>query len=502
MEKDSKSPSLRRTSSPSLMPRSPFPRSKPSPRLTPRTPSPNSKPSPKLTPRTPPRKLTRKESGRKIQLHGDCWLYASSTLTANHLLRFDTEEIIEFPNYKRLFEGYTSEHGFPHECEEELSFENFRSFVNRENLIKITRIYLTNELCHAEIYYNFLFYFVYFIGMKTRTNINGYSPSLFLKELLGSIGYFKKQLFLFKEAYKTYLLSRMSENHEVVINIVEKLYYLIQRFTWTKITSIQTLPIDKPSDFQDPAKIQSLKEILSISYVGLAYDRFYTKSSQRLASYIFPCLYNELTPHPSNTFFRVPNGSHVLVLEKFIKSVDKKNAKATDAKEWGVVLKESNSACRTIFNQIQLELFDFNQSLFYIKSNPVNKIFTPNVMLIGIDTIGKEIHESQLPTYLVVRNTREILKALDSEFKNFITINVEPTQDMWTEIQKVMNDNFPGLFSEYNLFWRVIEHPKVNRLQFMLMRNPPLAITDYDTELGTGKRKTKRKNKRKKRRPH
>ena len=86
MSKDSKSPSLRRSSSPSVMPRSPFPRSKPSPRLTPRTPSPKTKPSPRLTPRTPPRKLTRKESARKIQLHGDCWLYASSTLTSNHLL--------------------------------------------------------------------------------------------------------------------------------------------------------------------------------------------------------------------------------------------------------------------------------------------------------------------------------------------------------------------------------------------------------------------------------
>lgn len=461
--------------------------------------------SPRLTPRTPSsparsrRPLTRKESGKKRQLHGDCWLYASSTLTANHLLRFDYDEIIEFPNYKRLFEGYTPEYGFPHECEEELSFENFRSFVNRDNLIRITSIYLTNELCHTEIYYNFLFYFVYFIGMKTRTNINGYSPSLFLRELLGSLGYFKKQLFVFKEAYKSYLLSRLSKNHEVVIDIVEKLYYLIQRFTWTKITSIQTLPIDKPTDFQDPEKIQLLKDVLSTSYVGLSYDKFYTKSSQRLSSYIFPCLYNELTPTPSNTFFRVPNGSHVLVLEKFIKSVDKKNAKATDAKEWGVVLKESNSDCRTIFNQIQLELFDFDQSLFYIKSNPVNKIFTPNVMLIAIDTIGKEIHESQLPASLVVRNTREVLKAIDSTFNNFITINVEPTQDMWTEIQRVMNVNFPGLFSEYNLFLRVIEHPKVNRLQFMLMRNPPITITDYDTEVGSGKRKrkTKRRNKRK-----
>lgn len=480
MSKEPKSPSLR--ASP-----------KHSPRLTPKTPSPRTKPSP----RTPPRKLTRKESSRKIQLHGDCWLYASCTLTANHLLRFDTEQVLEFPNYKRLFEGYTSEYGFPHGCQEDLTFENFRNFVNRENLIKTTSIFLTNELCNAEIIYNFLFYFVYFIGMKTRTNINGYSPSLFLRELLGSIGYFKKQLFVLKEAYKTYLLSRISENHEIVIDIVEKLYYLIQRFTWTKITSIQTLPINKPSDFQDPAKIQLLKEVLSSSYVGLSYDRFYTKSSQRLSSYIFPCLFNELTPTPSNTFFRVPNGSHVLVLEKFIKSVDKKNAKVTDDKEWGVVLKESNSACRTIFNQIQLELFDFDQSLFYIKSNPVNKIFTPNVMLVAIDTIGKEIHESQLPGNLVVRNTREILKAMDSTFNNFKTINVEPTQDMWSEIQRYMNDNFPGLLSEFNLFWRVLEHPKVNRLQFMLMRNPLINITDYDTELGTGKRKTKRKRKNK-----
>lgn len=480
--------------------------SKYSPRLTPRTPSrtpPSPTPSRRSSPAPSRRPLTRKESGKKRQLHGDCWLYASSTLTANHLLRFDTDEIIEFPNYKRLFEGYTTEYGFPHECEENLTFENFRSFVNRENLIRTTSIYLINELCHAEIYYNFLFYFVYFIGMKTRTNINGYSPSLFLRELLGSLGYFKKQLFVFKEAYKTYLLSRMSENHEVVINIVEKLYYLIQRFTWTKITSIQTLPIDKPTDFQDPAKIQSLKDVLSTSYVGLSYDRFYTKSSQRMASYIFPCLYNELTPTPKGEFFRVPDGSHVLVLEKFIKSVDKKNAKATDAKEWGVVLKESNSACRAIFNQIQLELFDFDQSLFYIKSNPVNKIFTPNVMLIAIDTIGKEIHESQLPANLVVRNTREILKAMDSTFTNFKTINVEPTQDMWTEIQRFLNENFPGLFSEYNLFLRVIEHPKVNRLQFMLMKNPSPAITEYDTELGSGKRKTKRrKNKRKKRKTY
>ena len=115
MSKESKSPYLRDSQ-------------KESPRLTPRTPS----------PRTPPRKLTRKESGKKRQLHGDCWLYASSTLTANHLLRFDTNEIIEFPNYKRLFEGYTPEYGFPHECEEDLTFENFRSFVNRENLIRTT----------------------------------------------------------------------------------------------------------------------------------------------------------------------------------------------------------------------------------------------------------------------------------------------------------------------------------------------------------------------------
>jgi hypothetical protein len=461
-----------------------------------------SKHSPRLTPRTPPRRLTRKESGRKRQLHGDCWLYASSTLTANHLLRFDYDEIIEFPNYKRLFEGYTPEYGFPHECEEELTFENFRSFVNRENLIRITSIYSTNELCHTEIYYNFLFYFVYFIGMKTRTNINGYSPSLFLRELLGSLGYFKKHLFFFKEAYKTYLLSRMSENHEVIDTIIEKLYYFIQRFTWTKIAFAQTLPIDKPTDFQDPEKIQVLKDVLTTSYVGLSYDKYYKENPRRMSSYIFPCLYNELTPTLSGVFFHVPNGSHVLVLEKFIKSVDKKNAKATDTKEWGVVLKESNSPCRTIFTQKQLELFDFDQSLYYIKSNSINKIFTPDVMLIAIDTLGKEIHESQLPASLVVPNTREVLKSIDSTFKNFITIHVEPTQDMWTEIQKVMNESFPGLFSEYNLFWRVIEHPKINRLQFMLMRNPPITITDYDTELGSGKRKTKRRNKRKKRKTY
>ena len=123
-------------------------------------------------------------------------------------------------------------------------------------------------------------------------------------------------------------------------------------------------------------------------------------------------------------------------------------------------------------------------------------------MLIAIDTIGKEIHESQLPSRLVVPNTREVLKAMDSTFTNFKTINVEPTQDMWKEIQRFLNENFPGLFSEYNLFLRVIEHPKVNRLQFMLMRNPTIAITEYDTELGTGKRKTKRKNKRRNKRKH
>jgi tRNA threonylcarbamoyladenosine biosynthesis protein TsaB len=74
--------------------------------------------------------------------------------------------------------------------------------------------------------------------------------------------------------------------------------------------------------------------------------------------------------------------------------VYKKNAKATDTKEWGVVLKESNSPCRTIFTQKQLELFDFDQSLYYIKSNSINKIFTPDVMLIAIDTL--QVLASQL----------------------------------------------------------------------------------------------------------
>lgn len=441
------------------------------------------------------RSLVRKESSKKIQLHGDCWLYTSCSLIANCLLRYDLNEIISCPNYKRLFDGYTSEYGFPHECEEEFTTENFTSFVRPENLEKITSVYLENSTCHAEIYYNFLFYFIYFIGMKTRPYIRSHSAYKFVIDLMNySNGILFKQLIGFKEAYKMYLLERLREHHEVLIHIIDAIYFLIQRFYWTNKTFVSTLSILKPEDFEDEKNKELLRDILSESYIGLTYDG-YDREGENRRQYMFGCSYNELNKSTSKIGY-IPNGPHALVFEKYINTIDNPHVDPAIPKNWGIVIKESNSDCRMIFTKNMLKLFHIN-NMFYISRKVERQISTKKVMLVPSNTSAYTINPE-----LAVEDTKAILLEKDPTFK-FKRVNVEEDQDTWTEVQKVVNTQMSDLLSEYNIIWTVLPFRNEDRMTFILERIPPLDMSELDVGRGRKKRRTKKnKRKRKKRKSY
>ena len=430
--------------------------------------------------------LVRKESGIKIQLHGDCWLYTSCSLVANFLLRYDLNEIISCPNYRRLFDGYTSEYGFPHECEEEFTTENFKSFVTPENLERTITVYLENPICHAEIYYNFLFYFIYFIGMKTRPNIRSHSAYGFVIDLMNySNGILSKQLIAFKEAYKMYLLERLREHHEVLNEIIDNIYFLIQRFYWTNRTFVSTLSILKPEDFEDETNKELLRGILSESYIGLTYDG-YDREGENRRQYMFGCGYNELRKSTSKIGY-IPNGPHALVFEKYINTIDNPHVDPARPKDWGIVIKESNSDCRMIFTKKMLKLFHIN-NMFYISRKVERQVSTKKVMLVPSNDSAYTINPE-----LAVKNTKAVLLEKDPTFK-FKRVNVEEDQDTWTEVQKVVNTQMSDLLSVYNIIWTVLPFRNEDRLTFILERIPAINMSELD--VGRGKRTTKKKKRR------
>jgi hypothetical protein len=441
--------------------------------------------------------IKRKESGKKIQLHGDCWLYASCSLAANFFLRYDLNEIIMFPNYKRLFDGYTDEYGFPHECEEEFTTENFMSFVLSGNLERITTVYLENPLCHAEIYYNFLFYFIYFIGMKTNGKVTGGHTYLFMEKLIRN-GYLKHYVFNYKEAYKTYLFEKCA-NHEAIHEIIEKIYFLIQRFYWTNTSFINFLPINSPEDFDKEESKELLKETLSKTYIGLNYYGY--KSEKEIL--FFPCLYKELRPTTRNVGMII-NSPHAIVLEKYINTID---TDSPTPKDWGIVVKDSNSHCRMILNKEQLEKFNIvEKSLFFIRSNPINNITSTNIKILAMNPhplLGIEMNPE-----LDVADTKQFIKEsllrIGSDKKiESRDISLKEGQDVWTEVQKVINESISFLFNDYNIVWTIL-YQSINKLRFILRRKPPMVFTDYDTEMGRGrkKRRTKKNKRRKKKKSY
>jgi len=148
-------------------------------------------------------KLTRKLSFHRKQINNDCWLYSACALISNYLFRYDLKQ------HSSLFENYDNDCDF--DFTKQQKFTNFKDFVNDSNLQEILQLYSIRPNCRAEIYYYFLFFFLYFIGMKTSKieKFNkGNNVLIFVNSLINNLKY---HLLFYKQKFIKYLLTKITD---------------------------------------------------------------------------------------------------------------------------------------------------------------------------------------------------------------------------------------------------------------------------------------------------
>jgi len=150
-------------------------------------------------------KLTKKLSFHRKQLYNDCWLYSTCTLITNYVFRYDLEQTNKYSKYKSLFEDNDCDVHFT----KQQKFTNFNQFVKDTNLHEMLHLYSVRTNCHSKIHYYFLFFFLYFIGMKT-TKIDKFNKGnnvlFFVNSLLNNLRY---HLLFYKQKFIKYLLSKI-----------------------------------------------------------------------------------------------------------------------------------------------------------------------------------------------------------------------------------------------------------------------------------------------------
>ena len=409
----------------------------------------------------PARKITRKNSSDKRQKHGDCWLYTACTLTTNYFIRFDLEQNQMYSNYNSLFANMTEE------CELKM-YTSFGFFVRKSSQQEVLELYIISDLCHSEILYNYLFYFFYYIAMRTESTAikSGNILDVFEFKLLKCL---KNNLFSLIANYREYLLSRIDSNQEVLLHIIHILYLFLQRHNLcTDLLNCLTFDITNPTVFDDSSKMLEMAEIVSRGYIGFSY-RNYINPDNIQTLYRFPCVG---TPH--RTLFTIGSSEqHSVVIEEFIPSSD------ADFNNWSLVFKEWNSACRGIITREQMKFFSVNVAI-YLQRYPI--------------TISSKI--KLIPAFTSEYRRDFDLNKLLTEDKSIWpnmsdTISVNEREDIWSIIQKLINEKLHFLLPDYNIFIKPVLGPmKPERVTVIIKKIPLLELTDYDTEVaGVKKRK-------------
>jgi hypothetical protein len=110
-----------------------------------------------------------------------------------------------------------------------------------------------------------------------------------------------------------------------------------------------------------------LEKILNKSYLCVSYNQYIDKGYnpppiQHTSSneYNYPCVDNP------NIYFRLFNAPHGIVFQEMVDSID------GDPNNFGIIVKESNSACKyTLYNN-QMKYFNF-LNFTYLKDSPIDE---------------------------------------------------------------------------------------------------------------------------------
>jgi len=446
------------------------------------------------------KKLTRKKSFHRVQLFEDCWLYSSCTLLSNFFYRYDLKE-----NYKSLFEN--------DDCEftKKQKFTNFNYFVEEENLHEMLRLYSNWANCHSEIYYHFLFFFFYFIGMKTNNMDKfkkGKQTMIFVDNLINNLKY---HLYFYKEKFLKYLLnkikdtpsspdsyhspyivdaidspdidydsedemiggnpyltthklakmllpswfsSRSSPQHSVHLTpreslffIIDKIYVLIQQYFL-----FQDIQIHNLTHEIDISKIQN---ILENSYLLSSYSSYNDPEKKEI--YYYPCYKEDMTSDEKQ--FVIVNSHHVFTMEEFVGS----------KKEWSIIVKDSNSLCRGRIDKEQFKKFHFTSFLYVSSTNYTCDISSP--------------FHFETNSYL-----KDIIEKINP---SFFTTSYSPEQ-----IQPLLQPIIEYLYNkkQYKFYLKLLCHENTVTIQLnkYKYRHPIFSRTELTEEfVGEGRKKNK-----------
>jgi hypothetical protein len=300
------------------------------------------------------RRLKIRDSFDTKQEYGDCWLYATCTLTSNYYLNMD----LELNDSKSIFKDFNDEE----KCKVPL-YNNFNSFVlHIEDMVKQ---YNKKKDCRSLIYYYFLFYFIYHIGSVTKAkNIRiGNNIYLFETELLkilaSNVNGWKTNFYEKLQNDVSYLSSFYTFSHSTINKIITNIAKMIHNVNISKKLYIENLPKTKFHYLLTDEHIfkrDILEKILSKSYICASYKFYHDPSfPYGTTDYYYKCVEDE------SKYFALVSVPHVVVLEEVVESKD------GDPDNFGIVIKDSNSLCKYVMYNKQMINFHFN-SFDYLKS--------------------------------------------------------------------------------------------------------------------------------------
>jgi hypothetical protein len=300
------------------------------------------------------RRLKRRDSFQPKQEYGDCWLYATCTLTSNYYLNMD----LEINDRKSKFKYFNDET----KCNLTL-YNNYNSFIN--NIENIVKQFNKKKDCHSLIYYYFLFYFIYHIGSVTKAqnirignNIRLFETEL-LKILTTNLNAWKTNFYEKLQNDVSYFKSFYTLSHSTLKKIMNNIADIIHKVNISKKLYIENLPKSKFSYLLTDKKTfkrNILEKILSKSYICASYESYHDPTVYRTSrDYYYKCVEDE------SKYFALVSVPHVVVLEEIVESKD------GNPDNFGIVIKDSNSSCKFVMYNNQMKNFNFF-NFDYLKS--------------------------------------------------------------------------------------------------------------------------------------
>ena len=407
------------------------------------------------------KKLTRKLSFHRKQLYNDCWLYSTCTLISNYLFRYDLKEKIKYSNYKSLFENNEFDCSFIFNNQQK--FTNFNEFVNDDKLKEILRLYSIHKNCRSEIYYYFLFFFLYFIGMKTtkiEKFVKGNNVLIFVNTIINNLKY---HLLFYKQKFIKYLSTKIIKSsyspdsfhsppivealdspdtpesatpesddeflggNGTYLNTNKLAKMILPSWFYSRNSPTQPLQILTPKEALESIvndiylliQRMILFENLEINYfsftskqfnnIDLVKEKFENvlKNSYILSDYTYYSDPNE----KSLLSYQYPcyekdktdkDDSFVIVNEDHVFTIQEFIPSITDVNDWSIIVKDSNSSCRGELKKNQCQDFEFDQFVYLSSTNNICKLALPfqfETTYSSLKTSIKEINPSFFTTF-------------------------------------------------------------------------------------------------------